>query len=42
MRATSVKRAYEPDPVTTRAAGLGLLVLLDLPRSCLVLPAARL
>ena len=22
-RATSVKRAYEPDPVTTRAAGLG-------------------
>ena len=23
IRATSVKRAYEPDPVTTRAAGLG-------------------
>jgi hypothetical protein len=23
IRATIVKRAYEPDPVTTRAAGLG-------------------
>ena len=23
IRATSVKRAYEPGPVTTRAAGLG-------------------
>ena len=29
IRATSVKRAYEPDPVTTRAAGLGLTILLD-------------
>ena len=28
IRVTSVKRAYEPDPVTTRAAGLGLTVLL--------------
>ena len=27
--ATSVKRAYEPGPVTTRAAGLGLTILLD-------------
>ena len=29
IRATSVKRAYEADPVTTCAAGLGLTVLLD-------------
>src|SRR5262249_7338365 len=29
IRATGVKRAYEPDPVTTRAAGAGLTVLLD-------------
>jgi hypothetical protein len=29
IRATVVKRAYESDPVTMRAAGLGLTVLLD-------------
>src|ERR1700750_2898773 len=28
IRATSVKRAYEPDPVTTRAARAGLTILL--------------
>ena len=41
IRATSVKRAYGPGPVTTRAAGLGLTVLLDPSSQLLVLPAAR-
>ena len=38
IRATSVKRAYEPDPVTTRAAGPGLTVLLDPCSQLPVLP----
>jgi hypothetical protein len=37
IRATGVKRAYGPGPVTTRAAGLGSLFSWVLPRSCLVL-----
>src|SRR5690348_1893737 len=32
IRATVVKRAYESDPVTMRAAGLGLTVLVTLER----------
>src|SRR6266566_3683515 len=38
IRATGVKRAYEPDPVTTRAAGPGLTVLLDPSSQLPVLP----
>ena len=41
IRATSVKRAYGPGPVTTRAAGLGCLFFWILPRSCPGLLAAR-
>jgi hypothetical protein len=41
IRATVVKRAYESDPVTMRAAGLGLTVLLDPSSQLPVLRAAR-
>ncbi len=41
IRATSVKRAYEPGPVTTCAAGLGRLFFWILPRRCPGLLAAR-
>jgi hypothetical protein len=41
IRATTVKRAYEASPVTTRAAGLGWLFFWILPRRCPGLLAAR-
>jgi hypothetical protein len=41
MRATVVKRAYGPSPVTSVRCRAGLTVLVDLPRSCPGLPVAR-
>src|ERR1700746_2486976 len=41
IRATIVKSAYEPGPVTTCCRRAGLTVLLDLPRSCPGSAAAR-
>jgi hypothetical protein len=41
IRATTVKRAYEPGPVTTCAAGWGWLFFWILPRGCWSFPAAR-
>ena len=41
IRATIVKSAYEPGPVTTCCRRAGLTVLLDLPRSCPGLAVVR-